>query len=92
VRATMSASERSSRTPSQPIAQLGCEALASGRERYVPRDVATTVEHLQQGQRVRVAASGVPEFATVRFVTPAAQTGSPRYSSPTTPVLSTRSE
>ncbi len=33
--------------------------------------MATTVETLEQGQRVRVVAPGVPEFATVRFVTPA---------------------
>lgn len=33
--------------------------------------MATTVENLQQGQRVRVAVVGVPEFANVRFVTPA---------------------
>ena len=33
--------------------------------------MATAVESLQQGQRVRVDAPGVPDFATVRFVTPA---------------------
>ena len=33
--------------------------------------MSAAVESLQQGQRVRVDAPGVPEFATVRFVTPA---------------------
>src|SRR3954454_4929551 len=32
--------------------------------------MSADVENLQQGQRVRVSAPGVPEFATVRFVTP----------------------
>ena len=45
--------------------------MATRHERYVPLRMATTVETLEQGQRVRVVAPGVPEFATVRFVTPA---------------------
>jgi superfamily II DNA or RNA helicase len=32
--------------------------------------MATAVEHLEKGQRVRVTAEGVPDFATVRLVAP----------------------
>ena len=37
--------------------------------------MTTVVENLEQGQRVRVEAHGVPNFATVRFVTPADPSG-----------------
>src|SRR3954453_12276232 len=45
--------------------------MARRRRAAIPSQaMATAVDLLEQGQRVRVIAPGVPEFATVRFVTP----------------------
>ncbi len=43
---------------------------SSGEARYGFGRMVAVVEDLQPGQRVRVAAEGIPEFASVRFVTP----------------------
>ena len=76
----------------QILRPSGDRCRTAHRKRDTFPGMATTVESLQQGQRVRVAAPGVPDFATVRFVTPADPLASPRCSLPTITAQSTRSE
>src|SRR5438046_506934 len=46
-------------------------SMARRRRRAIPSlAIATAVDLIEQGQRMRVTAPGVPEFATVRFAKP----------------------